>query len=60
MRPGPLTSPTAATKTSLRTLARRWQHLQAELDQLDSQLQALVASVAPTLWALTGTGIDTA
>src|SRR5687767_6469905 len=44
MRPGSLTSPTAATKTSLRTLARRWQHLQAELDQLDTQLQALVAS----------------
>jgi len=60
MRPGPLTSPTAATKTTLRTLARRWQHLQAELDQLDSQLQALVASVAPTLWALPGIGVDTA
>jgi hypothetical protein len=36
MRPGPLTTPPAATKTSLRTLARRWQHLQAELDRLDS------------------------
>jgi transposase len=35
MRPGPLTSPTAATKASLRTVARRWQQLQAELDQLD-------------------------
>jgi transposase len=47
MRPGPLTSPTAATKATLRTLARRWQQLQGELDQLDSQLQALVASAAP-------------
>jgi len=60
MRPGPLTSPTAATKTTLRTLARRWQQLQAELDQLDTQLQALVATAAPTLLALPGIGVDTA
>jgi transposase len=60
MRPGPLTSTTAATKTSLRTLARRWQQLQAELDQLDGQLQDLVAAVAPTLLALPGIGVDTA
>jgi transposase len=60
MRPGPLTSPTAATKTALRTLARRWQQLQAELDQLDGQLHTLVAAVAPTLLALPGIGIDTA
>jgi len=70
-RPGPgrdlrghaaraLTSPTAATKTTLRTLARRWQQLQAELDQLDCQLQALVAAAAPTLVALPGVGVDTA
>jgi len=50
----------AATKTSLRTLARRWQQLQAELDQLDRQLQELVSAVAPTLVALPGVGIDTA
>jgi transposase len=60
MRPGPLTSPTAATKASLRTLARRWQQLQAELTQLDRQLQALVAAVAPALVALPGVGVDTA
>ena len=48
MRPGPLTSPTAATKASLPTLARRWQQLQAELLQLDSHLQDLVAAAAPT------------
>jgi transposase len=60
MRPGPLASPTAATKTSLRTLARRWQQLQAELDQLDGQLQALVGAAAPTLLALPGVGVDTA
>jgi Transposase len=46
LRPGPLTSPTAATKTTLRTLARRWRQLQGELDQLDRQLQALVTAVS--------------
>ena len=60
MRPGSITSTTAATKTSLRTLARRWQQLQAELDQLDTQLQTLVAAAAPTLVALPGVGVDTA
>jgi hypothetical protein len=50
----------AATKTSLLTLARRWQQLQAELDRLDLQLQALVSAAAPTLVALPGIGIDTA
>jgi transposase len=60
MRSGSLTSTTAATKTTLRTLARRWQQLQGELDQLDRHLGALVASAAPTLLALPGIGIDTA
>jgi hypothetical protein len=54
LRPGPLTSTTAATKVTLRTLARRWQQLQAELDQLDLQLQELVTSAAPALLALPG------
>ena len=44
----------------MRTLARRWRQLQAELLQLDSQLQELVSAVAPTLVALPGVGIDTA
>jgi transposase len=50
----------AATKTTMRTLARRWRQLQAELTQLDRQLQELVSAVAPTLVALPGVGIDTA
>ena len=57
---GALTSPMAATKTSLRTLARRWQQLQAELDRIDLQLQALVSAAAPTLLALPGVVVDTA
>jgi transposase len=48
------------TKASLRTLARRWHQLQAELIQLDTQLQLLVTSIAPTLVALPGVGVDTA
>jgi transposase len=56
MRPGPLTSPPAATKASLRTLARRWQQLQSELTQLDTQLQQLVTSIAPTLSPCPGLG----
>jgi transposase len=60
LRPGPLTSPTAATKATLRTLARRWQQLQSELDELDTQLQALVTAAAPTLVALPGVGVETA
>jgi transposase len=60
MRPGPLTSTGAATKTTLRTLARRWQQLQGELDQLDRHLGAMVAAAAPTLLALPGIGADTA
>jgi prefoldin subunit 5 len=42
-----MTSPMAATKTTLQTLARRWRQLQAELDRLDRQLQELVGTVAP-------------
>jgi transposase len=60
MRPGSLTNPTAATKTALRVLVRRWQQLRAELDQLDRQLQELVSAAAPTLVALPGVGVDTA
>ena len=41
-------------------LARRWQQLQAELTQLDAQLQELVAAVAPALVALPRAGVDTA
>ena len=44
LRPGPVTSTTAATKAALRILARRWQQLQAELTQLDAQLQELVSA----------------
>ena len=59
-RPGPVDDPAAATKTALRALARRWQALQAEIDELDAHLKALVTALAPQLVALPGVGVDTA
>lgn len=60
LRPGPVTDPTAATKVALRSLARRWLALQAEIDDLDVHLTALVSAAAPELVALPGVGVDTA
>ena len=48
------------TKAALRALARRWHHLQAELDALDVELTKLVSTAAPALLALPGIGLDTA
>jgi transposase len=42
--PGPLANPPSSTKATLRSLARRWQTLQAEIDELDAQLTPLVRS----------------
>ena len=60
LRPGPPIDPASATKAALRSLARRWQALQAEIDDLDAQLTPLVTVVAPGLVALPGVGVDTA
>lgn len=60
LRPGTAQDPTSATKSALRSLARRWQALQAEIDDLDAQLTPLVTGVAPHLIALPGVGVDTA
>ncbi len=59
-RPGAVDDPAAATKTALRALARRWQALQAEIDELDAHLATLVSAAAPQLIALPGVGVDTA
>jgi transposase len=59
-RLGPIDNPAAATKHALRILARRWQALQAEIDELDTQLGVLVTAAAPQLLALPGVGVDTA
>jgi transposase len=60
LRPGAAHDLAAATKTAPRSLARHWQALQAEIDDLDAQLTPLVNAVAPRLVALPGVGVDTA
>ena len=61
LRPGPdLADPTAATKFTLRELARRVSFLDAELATLDGHLSELVTAAAPDLVARKGIGIDTA
>ncbi len=49
-----------ATKTALRILGRRLLHLDAEMVELDRQLDELVTATAPEMLALYGVGTDTA
>jgi transposase len=60
VRPGPLTNPLAATKFTLRELARRYQLLTAELDRLDAQLAVLAPKAAPRLLTRSGVGAQVA
>jgi transposase len=48
----------AATKFALRSVARRYQALSAEIAELDAQLDRLVRQVAPGLVSLAGIGTD--
>src|ERR687897_709329 len=48
----------AATKFALRSGARRYEALSAEIDELDAQLDRLVGQVAPELVSLAGIGTD--
>jgi transposase len=50
----------AATRKALRTLARRWQALDAEVRELDQDLKRLTAQAAPRLLAESGIGRETA
>jgi transposase len=54
------TTPTAAAKLALRSVARRYRQLSAEIDALDAHLARLVAQAAPELMAVKGVGTDTA
>lgn len=58
--PPRLVDPTAATKRSLASIARRIQTLNAEITDLDRDLEALITPLAPTLLALQGVGLDNA
>ena len=51
---------TAATKASLSSLAHRIQSLEAEIAELDEELEPLLIATAPDLLALFGVGPDTA
>jgi transposase len=51
---------TAATKASLSSLAHRIQALEAELDELNEQIESLLLATAPDLMARFGVGPDTA
>lgn len=60
-RPGPdLAEPLEATKASLRTLARRYQALTADLDELRGHLDELTTRANPALRAAPGVGADVA
>ncbi len=59
-RSAELTTPTAATKLALKSIATRYQHLAAEIEALDKHLDQLVAVAAPALVAIKGVGTDIA
>lgn len=60
LRPGPLVDPVQATKAALRSIARRFLALTAEIAELDGALVPLVEATAPNLLALNGVGTDVA
>jgi transposase len=53
-------TPLEAARLTLRTIARRWEYLNAELAELDAQLDDLTAATAPTLRAINGVGAQVA
>lgn len=61
LRPDPdrLSDPTQASKASLRSIAKRAQHLADEIRILDDQIDALLTQTAPTTLAVFGMGPDT-
>ena len=56
---GPRDVPTA-TRFALRSVARRYEVLSREFDELDAHLDRLVAQIAPQLVSLPGIGTDNA
>lgn len=53
-------TPEGASKTALRSVARRYHQLTEEIAALDQQLAQLVQQAAPALVAISGVGTDTA
>jgi hypothetical protein len=60
VRPGPVTTPLAATTRALRTLARRWLDQHREVHLHDGERDRLTQEQAPELRAAFGIGTDTA
>ena len=59
-RPGQAQTTTAYAKKALRHLARRYQTLDAEINQLEADIRRLCARANPALLAAKGVGPDTA
>jgi transposase len=60
LRPGAVTTPTAAMKMALRCLAIRHQCLSGEMELLDAELSRLTVEAAPALRTIQGIGPDVA
>lgn len=60
LRPAGISTVEAATKHTLRSIARRWQHLNEEITEHEKLLAQLVTEIAPELTAAFGIGADTA
>jgi hypothetical protein len=60
LRPGPITTVAAATKHTLRSIARRWQQLNEEIKTHEKILGELTAALVPQLVEAFGIGSDTA
>ncbi len=60
LRPGSCADPREACKFSLRSAARRWEHLDAEDAQLTEKITALITQEAPELLEVFGVGPDVA
>ncbi|MGF7020330.1 IS110 family transposase [Brachybacterium tyrofermentans] len=60
LRPRNLETPADALRHALRSLARRWQHLDSEAKELRASIEALVIRTAPQLLEQFGIGVDTA
>ncbi|MFI1336134.1 transposase [Streptomyces sp. NPDC020845] len=59
LRPGPVTSPAASAKHSIRAMARRWKDLHDEVKEHDVLLGQLTKAHAPDLVDAFGIGADT-
>ena len=60
LRPRRLEEPEDALRHTLRTLAKRWQYLDAEAKELTHMIAGLVKKAAPQLLEPFGIGVDTA